>query len=220
MKTHRSILMISLVASIISFMSILFFKSNTKIFQIMLALMGSSFISFLLEIPNYYSLQQENLNKLYYSLFDLKFRLSLFKNMIERYLNENSIIGEKFYEQNLQSIINNIDTLRNIDKNLYFHKKKNLFNMNVLSSLENAYYNLNQECLKYTTNYIQYQIQNQVFVNLNSSELSQQLNLILNDISSFTNIIEKEAPLILPNDLSKKWIIDDSIIVNTNNNIK
>ena len=224
MKTHRNILEISFFASIVSLILVLVFEKDTKVFQIMLAFMGSSFIAFLLEIPNYSSLQQENKIKLYYSLFDLKFKSIIMKNNIVSYLSDNAIISDKFYEHGIQTINNNMDILKANDRNLYFSKRKNLIKTNVISSLDTAYHNLNQACLRYTTSYIQYQIDNQsqngVFVNLNSNEMNNQLEIILETINSLLGLLEKEVPLIFSKDLMKDWIIDNSIIVNASNSAR
>ena len=64
MKTHRNILIISFIIGIVS-LPFLFLLDKGKLYEIMLALFTSSIISFLLELPNYFSLKSENDNKLY-----------------------------------------------------------------------------------------------------------------------------------------------------------
>ena len=59
MKTHRNILIISFIIGIIS-LPFLIFLDKGKIYEIMLALLTSSIISFLLELPNYFSLKNDN----------------------------------------------------------------------------------------------------------------------------------------------------------------
>ena len=56
MKTHRLILIISIVVAFISLPFLIIFD-NVKIYELALALLSSSIISLLLELPNYYSLK-------------------------------------------------------------------------------------------------------------------------------------------------------------------
>ena len=65
MKAHRNILFLSFFAGLISLLFVIILAQSTKGFQIALAFMGSSFISFLLELPNFISLRKENFNRLY-----------------------------------------------------------------------------------------------------------------------------------------------------------
>ena len=223
MKAHRNILFLSFFAGVISLLFVVVLPQSTKGFQIALAFMGSSFISFLLELPNFISLRKENFNRLYYSLYDIKANTSILKMNVNNALSSN-IVTDKFYDQIVQNISNSTNNLRGFDPNYYLFKKRNAVISGTINSICNAFNNVNQSSLKYTANYYRKRLDNTINEgqdrNITPNEMVEELKIIFDNAEALINFINTQAQYIFSKTQYKFWLIDDAIITNTNNNFK
>lgn len=223
MKAHRNILFLSFFAGLISLLFVIALAQSTKEFQIALAFMGSSFISFLLELPNFISLRKENFNRLYYSLYDIKANTSILKMNVNNVLNSN-IVTDKFYDQIVQNISNSTNNLRGFDPNYYLSKRQNALISGTINSICNAFNNVNQSSLKYTANYYRKRLDNTINEgqdrNITPNEMIEELTSIFDNAEALINFINTQAQYIFSKTQYKFWLIDDAIITNTNNNFK
>ena len=223
MKAHRSILFLSFFVGFVSLLFVLFLPQSTRGFQIALAFMGSSFISFLLELPNFISIRKDNFNHLYYSLHDIKLNTSILKMEVDSVLNSN-IVTDKFYDQIMLNISNSVNNLRSFDPNYYFSKKRNAIISGVISTIYNAFNNINLSSLKYTANYYHKKLDNAIsegqYRNITPNEMFDELASILDNSEALINLINTQAQHIFSKMQYKFWVIDDSIITNANNNSK
>ena len=223
MKAHRNILFLSFIVGFISLLFVVLLSQPTKEFQIALAFMGSSFISFLLEIPNFISLKRENFNRLYYSLYDIKANASILKTNIQDALN-NNIVTDKFYDQIVQKISFSINNLRSFDPDYYLLKKQNAVISGTINSICNAFNNVNQSSLKYTVNYYHKRLDNNINEgqdrNITPIEMVEELTSIFNNSEALINLINIQVQHIFSKAQYKFWLIDDAIITNSNNNFK
>jgi len=223
MKAHRNILFLSFFAGLISLLFVIALAQSTKGFQIALAFMGSSFISFLLELPNFISLRKENFNRLYYSLYDIKANTSILKTNVNNVLNSN-IVTDKFYDQIVQNISNSTNNLRGFDHNYYLSKRRNALISGTINSICNAFNNVNQSSLKYTANYYRKRLDNTINEgqdrNITPNEMVEELTSIFDNAEALINLINTQAQYIFSKTQYKFWLIDDAIITNTNNNFK
>lgn len=223
MKAHRNILFLSFFAGLISLLFVIALAQSTKGFQIALAFMGSSFISFLLELPNFISLRKENFNRLYYSLYDIKANTSILKMNVNNVLNSN-IVTDKFYDQIVQNISNSTNNLRGFDPNYYLSKRRNALISGTINSICNAFNNVNQSSLKYTANYYRKRLDNTINEgqdrNITPNEMIEELTSIFDNAEALMNLINTQAQYIFSKTQYKFWLIDDAIITNTNNNFK
>ena len=223
MKAHRNILFLSFFAGLISLLFVIALAQSTKGFQIALAFMGSSFISFLLELPNFISLRKENFNRLYYSLYDIKANTSILKMNVNNVLNSN-IVTDKFYDQIVQNISNSTNNIRGFDPNYYLSKRQNALISGTINSICNAFNNVNQSSLKYTANYYRKRLDNTINEgqdrNITPNEMIEELTSIFDNAEALINLINTQAQYIFSKTQYKFWLIDDAIITNTNNNFK
>ena len=223
MKSHRNILFISFGIGIASLIFVLALPQSTKGFQISIALMGSSLISFLLELPIFISIKKDNDNKLYYSLYDVKSNATILNTSINNMFN-NDIVTDKFYEQNLQFISSSINNLRDFDQNYFLSKKKNRMMIFAINSICSAFENVKQSSLKYTCSYLEKRINinkaENKDRNLEPSEVKIELNDILKYSNSLIETINTEASIIFSKSVYNIWKIDDTILINSNNNFK
>lgn len=223
MKAHRNILFLSFLAGVISLLFVVVLPQSTKGFQIALAFMGSSFISFLLELPNFISLRKENYNRLYYSLYDIKANTSILKMNVNNALNSN-IVTDKFYDQIVQNISNSTNNLRGFDPNYYLSKKRNAVISGTINSICNAFNNVKQSSLKYTANYYNKRLNNTINEgqdrNITPNEMVEELTSIFDNAEALINLINTQSQHIFSKTQYKFWLIDDAIITNTNNNFK
>ena len=223
MKAHRNILFLSFFFVFISLLFVIALAQSTKGFQIALAFMGSSFISFLLELPNFISLRKENFNRLYYSLYDIKANTSILKMNVNNVLNSN-IVTDKFYDQIVQNISNSTNNLRGFDPNYYLSKRQNALISGTINSICNAFNNVNQSSLKYTANYYRKRLDNTINEgqdrNITPNEMIEELTSIFDNAEALINLINTQAQYIFSKTQYKFWLIDDAIITNTNNNFK
>ena len=223
MKAHRNILFLSFFAGLISLLFVIALAQSTKGFQIALAFMGSSFISFLLELPTFISLRKENFNRLYYSLYDIKANTSILKMNVNSVLNSN-IVTDKFYDQIVQNISNSTNNLRGFDPNYYLSKRQNALISGTINSICNAFNNVNQSSLKYTANYYRKRLDNTINEgqdrNITPNEMIEELTSIFDNAEALINLINTQAQYIFSKTQYKFWLIDDAIITNTNNNFK
>lgn len=223
MKVHRNILFLSFFTGMISLLFVIILSQSTKVFQISLAFMGSSFISFLLELPNFISLKRENFNRLYNTLCDIKTNAYILSFDINDILN-NNIVTDKFYEQIVNNLKINTNNLKSFDSNYYFSKKKNSIISGIISSICNSFNNINQSSLKYTVNYYNKRLNNTINEgkdrSITPNEMINELNSILENSGSLINLINIQAKQIFSKTQYKFWLIDDARIINSNNNFK
>lgn len=223
MKTHRIILIISLTTAVISLLFVITLSQSTKSFQIALAFLGSAFISFLLELPHYISIKRDNTNRLYYSLYDIKANTSILYMNTHDAMN-NDIAVDKFYEQIIQNISFSVNNLRGFDPNYYFSKKRNAIVSGAINTIYNAFNNVNQSSLKYTVNYYRKRLNNTINEgqdrNVSPKEMIDELNIIIDNSKALINLIDTYAQQIFSKSQYSLWLIDDSIITNSNNNFK
>lgn len=196
MKTHRNILLISLIITFISFAFVIYLDKDDKFFQIALTLMGSSFISFMLELPNYISLRHENVNKLFYFLNELKNQTMLFKNSINSLIKNYDIVNDKFYEKSMEKILFALNNLKT-----FILKKKNNIVANVFTNITNSYNNLNQTVMKFPIDFAKRKIEiletESTDRNISPNELINSLDGITTMCDNLIETINQQVPILL-----------------------
>ena len=212
MKTRKNILVISLFVSIISFVCILFLNDDSKAFQIMLAFMGSAFVAFLLEIPNYINLRKDHFSKLYWSLWWLKSHLTILNNTIENVLNSNDNIHQDFYVQSLNQINNDLYTLQNFDTDYYTSKTKKEECSYIIDNIRDKFNTLVSETSSYSIAYVKKKIeliQNNSITNnyniLSAEIMKKELTNISSFCVSYIESLDKQVEIIFSKKQFNKW---------------
>lgn len=220
MKTHRLILIISIVVAFISLPFLIIFD-NGKIYELALALLSSSIISFLLELPNYYSLKNENKQKIYNSLLYAKINANYLVNNIENIKKSNMPLFDKFYTENVNTILMNLYNLDTYDTNYYIRKNKNENIKYIKSNLRSAWNNINLASLHYSIDFNKLQlikIQNNTPNYVYYVELEDDIKLIVDACENFINDINTAAKLTLTKKQFEIWNIDNMVLSNNNIN--
>ena len=221
MKAHRYILIISFMISIISFVVILLIPDNGKLFQIFLAFLGSSFISFMLELPVYLLHNSNNSNLLYYSLLDLKANTSVFINIINNTTNKSQLVSDKFYETFVNPISFALNNYRFLDSGFFILKKKVLLYSKSFNNLTNALSNLKQSSYTFDISFYNKKInklQNKENVTITSKEMIKEYMLLKDSCENIIKIIDDSALCLLSKRKYKEWIIDSEAIINNKQN--
>lgn len=220
MKTHRNILILSFLIFMISLILTLILSQYDKSFQIVLSCFGSSFIAFVLELPNYISLKNENKNKLYYSLTEIKNQILLFENGIRDQYKYNSI-NVNFFVGYTNKIAGALNILKSFDLNYYFFRNKNTKVTAFINSINNSYSNLHLSTLKFNVSLTQKQYNHalendNILVTVN--EVNNELNLINNMCDELLSILDETADILLNKKQKNDWIINNQEIQTTINN--
>ncbi len=222
MKTHRNILIISFIIGVIT-LPFLFLLNNGKTYEIMLALFTSSFISFLLELPNYFSLKKENDYKLYSSLFWAKAQASILINNIENIKSNNSSLFDKFYFQNVNDMSLNLNIVRSFDEDYYFSKSKNEKIFLLKNGLYNAWQNINFAALHFSATFSKLRtkkVKDRQADIISAIEIENELDLIVEACKSFMKTIDKITLIIFTKKQLEKWNIDNIALENNKINTK
>ena len=222
MKVNRSILILSFFVGIVSLFFVIFLSKDTKEFQIALAFIGSSFISFLLELPNFISMKVNNLNMVYYTLQDIKASTSILIMSINDLLN-NDIVIDKFYEQQIQKIETNVNNLKLFDHNYYLLRRNNTIMLNSINSIYGAFSNIKTSSLKYSVNYSTLGLSNArkgQSRNIFSNEMANELMCIRENSEYLINLMNTQVKHIFTKTTYRRWLNDDAFLNNTNNSIK
>lgn len=222
MKAHRNILIISFIIGIIS-LPFLIFIDKGKIYEIMLALLTSSIISFLLELPNYFSLKNDNKSKLYASLYSAKCHTYFLINNIENMKNDNISLFDKFYSQNINSINMDLNVLETYDKDYYFLKNKNEQINYLKRNLRSSWQNINLASLKFSVSFAKLKMEKfqrheneMIFI----SETENEINLILESCKKFIKAIDDITSLVFTKKQLENWILDNIVLENNELNSK
>ena len=222
MKTHRNILIISFIIGIIS-LPFLIFLDKGKIYEIMLALLTSSIISFLLELPNYFSLKNDNKSKLYASLYSAKSHAYFLINNIENMKDNNISLFDKFYSQNVNNISMDLNILETYDKDYYFFKSKNEQISYLKRNLKSSWQNINLASLKFSISFSKLKIEkiqrkeNEIIF---ISETENDIKLILEACKKFMKAIDDTASLVFTKKQLQNWISDNIVLENNELNSK
>ena len=222
MKTHRNILIISFFIGVIT-LPFLFLLNDGKAYEIMLALFTSSFISFLLELPNYFSLKKENDYKLYSSLFWAKSQASILINNIENIKSNNNSLFDKFYFQNVNDMNLNLNIVRSFDEDYYFSKRKNEKIVLLKNELCNSWQNVNLAALHFSVNFSQIRIKKTKDGKadiISAIEIENELDLIVESCKNFMKTIDKITLIIFTKKQLEKWNIDNIALENNKINAK
>lgn len=222
MKTHRNILIISFIIGIIS-LPFLIFLDKGKIYEIMLALLTSSIISFLLELPNYFSLKNDNKSKLYASLYSAKSHAYFLINNIENMKDNNISLFDKFYSQNVNNISIDLNILETYDKDYYFFKSKNEQISYLKRNLRSSWQNINLASLKFSISFAKLKmekIQNNENEMIFIPEIENEINLILEVCKKFMKAIDDTTSLVFTKKQLENWISDNIVLENNELNSK
>ncbi len=222
MKTHRNILIISLIIGIIS-LPFLIVLENGKIYEITLALLTSSIISFLLELPNYFSLKNDNKSKLYASLYSAKSHAYFLINNIENMKANNIELFDKFYSQNINNINMDLNIFETYDRDYYFLKSKNEQIFYLKKNLRNSWQIINLASLKFSISFnelkmekIQMKKNEFIFI----PEVENEINLILESCKNFMKAIDDITSLVFTKKQLENWISDNIVLKNNELNFK
>lgn len=216
MKAHRNILIISFMIEIIS-LPFLFILDKGKIYEITLALFTSSIISFLLELPNYFSLKNENAYKLYSSLFWAKSQASILINSIENIKFSNDSLFDKFYFQCVNDMNLNLNVIESYDPDYYFLKMKNEEMSLLKNTLRNSWQNINHTTLKFSVNFCQLRIKKTKSGQADmiyALEMENELNLIVESCKKFMQTIDTITHMVFTKKQLEKWSIDNISLEN------
>lgn len=222
MKTHRNILIISFIIGIIS-LPFLIFLDKGKIYEIMLALLTSSIISFLLELPNYFSLKNDNKAKLYASLYSAKSQAYFLINSIENMKDNNISLIDKFYSQNVNNINMDLNILDTYDNDYYFFKNKNEQISYLKKNLRSSWQNINLASLKFSISFTKLKMEktqrNEIEI-IFIPEIESEINLILKACKKFMKAIDDTTSLVFTKKQLENWISDNIVLENNELNSK
>lgn len=223
MKTHRIILCITLCLFLICVLFIIIFTQE-RIFNISLAIMGSSFVSFIVELPNYYNAKNITKNNLYCSIFVLKSNTSMIINSTNKILENNEIINDKLFGQFLPEINNNIYLLRSIDQDYFVSKNKKKKMSDGIQNIFSSYLNLDMTIKKYNVEYYRFKLKtyekDKLGRNLKAEDLQNHLNLVNEMCLSLIETINTNSQFFLNKKQKKQWILDNEIIINNEKKFK
>lgn len=222
MKTHRNILIISFIIGIIS-LPFLIFLDKGKIYEIMLALLTSSIISFLLELPNYFSLKNDNKAKIYASLYSAKSQAYFLINSIENMKDNNISLIDKFYSQNVNNMNMDLNILDTYDNDYYFFKNKNEQISYLKKNLRSSWQNINLASLKFSISFTKLKMEktqrNEIEI-IFIPEIESEINLILKACKKFMKAIDDTASLVFTKKQLENWISDNIVLENNEINSK
>ena len=224
MKTHRNILIISVIITLACLGFVIYYEQDNKLFQIALAFMGGSVVSFLLEIPNYFSLKNENNLKFYGSLLELKTQSMLLNHNIQSLLSYYDSIDINFHENIINKLSLLLSKLKEFDSNYYFQKKKNQIVNQAFGNIERTYNNLNQATMKFRINFSRKKMEilsvEKNDRSISPKELEYSLNLISDMCNNLIETIDYQATLLLTKKELIKWKLDDSTLITAINKFK
>lgn len=219
MKTCRIILVLSLFITIISLFAVLIIFEGL-INNIFLAFMGSSFVSFLLEIPNYFKMKSENSDRLYGSLYSIKVHAKQLKNIIENLINTNSNVVINMNEALLNQIIIDFSVLQSVDSFLFLGIKKKYLS-DIIIDINIKKDNLQSSIIDYEIAY------NYILVELNKNNISNNIitiipaNMVEKNLLFVSKMCEEliegindQCELIFTKKMKSKWIIGNQTISN------
>ena len=222
MKTHRNILIISFIIGIIS-LPFLILLDEGKIYEIMLALLTSSIISFLLELPTYFSLKNDNKVKLYASLYSAKSQAYFLINSIENMKDNNISLIDKFYSQNVNNINMDLNILDTYDNDYYFFKNKNEQISYLKKNLRSSWQNINLASLKFSISFTKLKMEktqrNEIEI-IFIPEIESEINLILKACKKFMKAIDDTTSLVFTKKQLENWISDNIVLENNELNSK
>lgn len=219
MKTHRNILIISFIIGIIS-LPFLIFLDKGKIYEIMLALLTSSIISFLLELPHYFSLKKDNKSKLYASLYSAKSHAYFLINNIENMKDNNISLFDKFYSQNVNSIDTDLNIFETYDKDYYFLKSKNERISYLKRNIRSSWQNINLASIKFSISFVKLKMEKNENGMIFIPEIENEINLILEACKKFMKAIDDITSLVFTKKQLEDWISDNIVLENTELNSK
>ena len=222
MKSHRNILIISFTLEIIS-LPFLIALNDGKLYEVMLAILTGALISFLLELPNYFSLKNENSNRLYTSLYSSKSQALYLINNIENVIKNNMSLIDKFYSQNVNNIDFALNAFESFDNDYYFFKRKNEKIMYTKRNLRNCWHNINLASLKFSIMFAKIKlskIENMQSDLIFNQEMKNEINLILESCQNFIEAVDISASLILTKKQLNSWIVDNVALNNNELNFK
>lgn len=222
MKTHRNILIISFIIGIIS-LPFLILLDKGKIYEIMLALLTSSIISFLLELPTYFSLKNDNKVKLYTSLYSAKTQAYFLINSIENMKDNNISLIDKFYSQNVNNMNMDLNILDTYDNDYYFFKSKNEQISYLKKNLRSSWQNINLASLKFSISFTKLKMEktqrNEIEI-IFIPEIESEINLILKACKKFMKAIDDTTSLVFTKKQLENWISDNIVLENNELNSK
>lgn len=213
MKTHRRIIIISLIASIVSFIFILFLKQDSKVFQIFMGLMGSALVTFLVEIPNYLSIKEENENKLYYSLLNIKIQIIVLEKSINDLINNNSIVSERMYDRTIQIISLYLNTLNGFDRNYYISESMKKCIQDKIVLINNTFSRFLQSSYLFDSVYLEKRIavieKTKKDRNIMANEMLDELNKLIEICEDYYKILNEAGNNCLLGKLKEQWENDE-----------
>lgn len=223
MKTHRNILKIYIILTLISLPIIIIMDTNNKICNIALSVLTSSIVAFLIELANYISLLNENKSKLYSALYFTKYTtislLSDINNAIENHM--------PFTNVPQFSMINNIQNSFNnfllIDNDYYWFSKKNenlsYIKKTMHSSIQNIVLSYQKFSIAFNLIKISKLQCNDKVQQIDLTSVNE-INLIKEAANLLLNEIEDTARILFTQDQLNKWTIESNIINNSVINCK
>ena len=125
MRIKKYILVIAGIVFLISLLFAILTKDGSKINNIFIGLMGSSLVSFLIELPDYCIDYDRNKKNFYSFSFNIWFYLNQYVWLINNELKEdNKLITENTFSLNIDEINRLFISLSYIDEYLYYKKPK------------------------------------------------------------------------------------------------
>lgn len=223
MNTRRVVLFISSIITIISLLIVLYFSEGI-VHDIFLAFMGSAFVSFMLEIPNYYNMNTENKRKLYGSLYSMKVHATQLKNIIENYINTNSNVAANINEPLLNQIIYDLSILQSVDSYLFFYKKRKYL-FSIINDISIKKDNLNMAIIDYEIKHNTVLIElnknsNNTIYNINAFLVGTELSFIIKNCEELIKGIDNEISLVFTKNMKSQWTIDNQSINNMTSRYK
>ena len=226
MKTHRRILIICLIIMILSFPFVIWINSENygKVYDIAMALLTSSLISLLLELPNYFELKNNNRRKLYLYLYSLKYNALFFLNNISYLQKKNVPLVNYVQFQSVSNISLNINQLLEFDENYYFLPSKNLEFSKIKMDFIKYVQAIDLECKKFNVALSELQL-NKLLSGTNRTvyffELQGEINKITTSCNELLKKLDNDVPRILPKKQLNQWISDNTLLINAfNQNIE
>lgn len=226
MKTHRRILIICLIIMVLSFPFVIWINSENygKVYDIAMALLTSSIISILLELPNFFELKDNNRRKLYLYLYSLKYNTLFFLNNISYLQKKNDPLVNPVQFQSVSNISLNINQLLEFDENYYFLPSKNLEFSEIKIDFIKRVQAIDLDCKEFNVTFSELQFNKLISGTDRTvyfSELQDEINKITTSCNELLKKLDNDAPRILSKKQLNQWISDNTLLNNAfNQNIK
>lgn len=221
MKIKRWILIITGLMSIVFLLLAMLTSNGTKINNICIGIMGSSIVSFIITLPDYYCECKRIRRKMYEISVLLYSNIRQTKFIIEKIIQDNDNIFENLLEMPSKNIEQYYNEINLLDIEFYIKNKEIERYKALLFFIRNAFFN-NDKILKLKIKEKKIELL-KAGLNENSIKCTDIRNVVIElaqRIQVHINIFEEEFNKNLTKTEKEKFIEDKKVIEDTLNNFK